>query len=70
MPVNPTVTILLNDNDQIVGVASNIAPLPELTVEVTRSQRLYDEMALGKTFNQSFPGSPVSATEGNPPFNQ
>lgn len=60
MPVNPKVVILLNDNDEVVRVASNIAPLPEMTVEVTRSQRLYDEMALGKTFNQSEAAGTVS----------
>jgi len=52
MPVNPTVVILIDDSDRIVGVASNIAPLPELTVEATRSQRLFDELALGKTFRR------------------
>jgi hypothetical protein len=50
LPANPMVVILLDDNDRVVGVASNIAPLPELQVDVTRSQRLYDEMALGKSF--------------------
>jgi hypothetical protein len=51
MPVKPTVVILLSDNDEVVGVASNIAPLPELEVQVTRSQRMFDELALGKPFN-------------------
>jgi hypothetical protein len=50
LPVEPTVVILLNDSDQVVGVSSNIAPLPELKVEVTRSQRLYNELAKGKMF--------------------
>jgi hypothetical protein len=50
LPVNPKVAILLNDNDEVVGVASNIAPTPELDVQVTRSQRIYDDLALGKQF--------------------
>jgi hypothetical protein len=50
LPVNPKVVILLSDNNEVVGVASNIAPTPELDVQVTRSQRLFDEMALGKPF--------------------
>jgi len=53
LPDKPTVVILIDDADRIVGVASNIAPLSEFKVEATRSQRLFDEMALGKPFNQS-----------------
>ena len=50
LPVNPSVTILLNDDDQVVGIASNIAGQPELQVQVTRSQRIYNELAKGKPF--------------------
>ena len=52
LPTHPKVVLLINNNDEVVQVASNIAPLPELTVEVTRSHRLFDELALGKPFNQ------------------
>ncbi len=50
LPMNPTVVLLLNDNDEVVGVASNVAPIPELKVDVTRSLRLFDELSLGKPF--------------------
>ncbi len=52
LPMNPTVILRLNDNDEVIGVASNVAPLPELRLEVTRSQRIFDELAKGKPFNQ------------------
>lgn len=50
LPDKPKVVILIDDADRIVGVASNIAPLPEFTVEATRSQRLFDELAMGQPF--------------------
>jgi len=50
LPVNPKVAILLNDAGNIVGVASNIAPTPELDVRVTTSQAVFDDLALGKSF--------------------
>lgn len=52
LTVNPSVAILLDDNNQVVGVASNIAPIAELNVEVTRSQKIFDDLALGKSFRQ------------------
>ena len=50
LPTNPKVVLLLDDNDQIVGVASNIAPLGELKVEVTRSERIYNDLVRGVPF--------------------
>lgn len=50
LPVNPSVAVLLNDNDEVVGIASNIAGQPELQVQVTRSQRMFNDLAKGKPF--------------------
>lgn len=50
LPTNPRVVLLLNGDDQIVGVASNIAPHGELTVEVTRSERIYNDLVRGVPF--------------------
>jgi hypothetical protein len=50
LTVNPTVEILLDDKNNIVGIATNIAPIEEMTVNVTTSQRLFDGAALGKSF--------------------
>ncbi len=50
LPSEPVIVLLINNNDEVVGVASNVAPLPELKVDVTRSQRLFNELSLGKPF--------------------
>ena len=50
LPLNPKVVLLLDDNDEVVGVASNVAPIGELTVDVTRSERLYNDLVKGLPF--------------------
>lgn len=52
LPVNPKVVILIDDDRNVVRVASNIAPLPEMEVKVLTSPHDFAEEALGKTFNQ------------------
>ena len=50
LPVNPTVVVLVDANNKPVTVASNIAPLPELNVQVVRTPEEFNEAALGKPF--------------------
>ena len=50
LPENPSVAILLNSNDQVVGVASNIAKFPDFEVQVTKDQSEFDQLSLGKMF--------------------
>jgi hypothetical protein len=53
LPSNPVVVILCGDNGEVLRVASNIAPLPELKVIVTDNPHEFKEEALGKPFNQN-----------------
>jgi hypothetical protein len=56
LPENPTVAILLNENDEVVGVSTNVSA--DLKVDVTRSQRIYNEdLAPGKTFRKGTDGN-------------
>lgn len=55
LPVNPKVVVLVDGDNIPVKVASNIAPLPELDVVVTRDPAAFEQEALGKTFNQTCP---------------
>ncbi len=48
LPSNPTVVLLIGDDDTIVGIATNVDP--NLDVQATRSQRIFNELALGKPF--------------------
>lgn len=52
LPQKPTVVILLNECGTVLKVASNIAPLPELTVVATTTEKQFNQEALGKSFNQ------------------
>jgi hypothetical protein len=52
LPVNPTVVVLIDEDNNVVKVASNIAPLPELTVRVLTSPQAFEDEAAGKPFNQ------------------
>jgi len=52
LPVNPKVVVLLNPEGKVEGVASNIAPTPELEVIVTNSPAEFREASLGKPFVQ------------------
>jgi len=58
MPENPVVVILLDERDMVVGSASNISS--NLRIQVTHSQRVFDSLALGKSYK-------VGASEGEPP---
>jgi hypothetical protein len=50
LTVNPSVAILLDNSGKVIGVASNIAPIAELNVEVTSDPKAFEDMALGKSF--------------------
>jgi hypothetical protein len=50
LPTNPTVIALVDDNNQVVGVATNVAPLNDMIVIVTNNQNQFNELSKGKTF--------------------
>jgi hypothetical protein len=52
LPVNPTVVVLIDEDNNVVKVASNIAELPKLDVKVVYTHREFDTEAAGKPFNQ------------------
>ena len=61
LPETPKVSLLLNDNDEVVGLASNLAPAAEMEVNVTRSHRLFDEISAGlpfRTGSDTLPNNP------------
>jgi hypothetical protein len=47
---DPYVKVLTDDKGQVVGIATNIAPLAELAVSVTTSQAIFDKDAKGAPF--------------------
>ena len=53
LPVNPTVAVLIDKDGNPVKAASNIAPLPELTVKVFTNAQKFEEEAKNKPFNQT-----------------
>ena len=53
LPVNPTVAVLIDEDGKPVKAASNIAPLPELTVKVFTNAQEFEEEAANKPFNQA-----------------
>ena len=54
LPVNPTVVVQLDTTgNHVVRVASNIAPIKEMSVVVTKFPGDFDEAAKGKTFNEA-----------------
>lgn len=53
LPTSPTVAILIDACGNTVKVASNIAPLPELTVKVFTNAQEFEEEAKNKPFNQT-----------------
>jgi len=53
LPVTPAVVLLLNEQGNPTKIASNIAPVPEMQVEVARSEQEFEEKAKGKPFNQT-----------------
>lgn len=55
LPSKPTIVVRVDSQGNPICVASNIAPLPELTIQVVRSKDEFDEAALGKPFNQIHP---------------
>ena len=50
MPVNPTVVIFIDEGGVVAGIASNIAPLPELNVKVVHNQADFEDESAGKPF--------------------
>lgn len=52
LPVTPSVVLLVNELGTPLKVASNIAPVPEMQVEVVQSEKDFEEKAQGKPFNQ------------------
>jgi hypothetical protein len=48
LPTNPNVIVLVDDNNNVVGVSTNVAL--DLKVEVLRSQTVYDNRAKGNPF--------------------
>ena len=48
MTVNPNITILVDENNNVLKVATNIAP--DVKVTVTRGEALYKDLEPGKTF--------------------
>lgn len=53
LPCNPKVVIHTTPKGAVMKVASNIAPLPELTVVITQNEDEFKEAAAGTMFNQS-----------------
>lgn len=53
LPQNPTVNVLTDASGRIIKVASNIAPLPELTVKVFTNAQEFEGEAINKPFNQA-----------------
>jgi hypothetical protein len=53
MPVNPKVVILVNKDGFPIKIASNIAPLPELSVVTVHGELSFENEAAGMPFNQS-----------------
>lgn len=47
---NPIVNVLVDRNNNVVGVATNIAPLNEMTVIVTDDQNTFNKLAIGEPF--------------------
>lgn len=48
MPVNPNITVLVDENNNVVNVATNIGN--DVKVTVTRGTALFDDLAKGKSF--------------------
>lgn len=46
----PTVNVLLNPEGKVEGIATNIAPLDELTVTFTKDRAEFAEQAANKPF--------------------
>ena len=55
LPVNPRVVVLIAPDGSPLRVASNIAPLPEMEVQVFTNECLFQEASLGKPFVQDTP---------------
>lgn len=53
LTVNPTVTLLVNELGSVLGIATNVAPINELTINVTKSPAEFQELSLGKPFVKS-----------------
>lgn len=48
LTVDPTVVVLVNENKEVIGIASNIAP--DVKVLVTRNREKFDRAAANKPF--------------------
>jgi hypothetical protein len=48
LPVNPVVVVLVDENSDPVGIATNVAP--DLEVKIVRSQTAFNKASLGKPF--------------------
>ena len=51
LPANPTVIVLIGDDDTVKSVATNVDR--ELNLQVTRSERIFAELSLGQPFQKS-----------------
>ncbi len=48
MPVNPNITVLVDKNNKVLKVATNVAG--DIKVTVTAGEAWFNDLALGKTF--------------------
>lgn len=53
LPVNPKVAVLIAEDGSPLRVASNIAPLPELEVQIFKNESAFEEASRGKPFGQT-----------------
>jgi len=51
LSINPTVNILLNPEGKVEAIATNVAPIRELTVTTTTDPSVFRDQALNKPFN-------------------
>lgn len=52
LPVKSIVVVRIDAAGNPIAIASNLAPLPELNVQIVRSEAEFDEAAKGKPFKQ------------------
>ncbi len=51
IPQNPTVNILLNPEGKVEAIATNVAPIGEISVTTTTDPAVFRDQALNKPFN-------------------